>query len=187
MNFKEAWPLIDSVPGWMLKDECKLLFENARDCKAEGVIMEIGSYLGRSTSALCLGTLATTPPGKPTMVYTVDPHHGWPRKKGGSTYPEFILHMKRLHLMSVVKPITGTSEQAHVDWNKPIRFLFIDGMHDYPAVKLDYDLWVPHVTKGGVIALHDTATWDGPKKVIADAWKGKNIIRTCEISAIIRE
>ena len=48
--------------------------------------------------------------------------------------------------------------------NEPIEFLFIDGDHEYNAVKLDFDLWEPKVMNGGIIAFHDSNA-PGPGKV----------------------
>ena len=45
-----------------------------------------------------------------------------------------------------------------------IDFLFIDGDHEYGAVKADYDNFAPFVRKGGIIGFHDVASGD-PQKV----------------------
>ncbi len=38
---------------------------------------------------------------------------------------------------------------------RPVDFLFLDGDHRYEAVKRDFDLYVPLVRPGGIVALHD--------------------------------
>jgi Methyltransferase domain len=40
-------------------------------------------------------------------------------------------------------PLIMTSEEAVRGWNKPIRFLWIDGDHRYEPMKLDFKLWEP--------------------------------------------
>jgi hypothetical protein len=57
-------------------------------------------------------------------------------------------------------------------WDKPIDYLFIDGDHNYEAVKQDYESWVKHVVCNGIIAIHDSACyrngpefWPGPSKL----------------------
>jgi len=185
MKFETAWPLINTIPGWMEKDECEFLFETAKTCRGQGVIVEIGTYLGRSTSALCLGTLASEKYGRVSPVYTIDTHHGIEPSECNVTYSEFMAYMKKLNLMSVVKPIVNTSEKANDKWTTPIKFLFIDGDHSFKSVSQDYEMWSPYVTKGGVIALHDTVSWHGPKKLVQKKWKNKKIIKVGEISAII--
>jgi len=39
--------------------------------------------------------------------------------------------------------------------------LFIDAEHSYEASKLDFDLWSPHVVRGGLVCLHDIGHWRG--------------------------
>ena len=49
------------------------------------------------------------------------------------------------------------SHEAAQGWTGSIDFLFIDGDHSLPAVRQDWDDWVPHVTFDGIVALHDAA------------------------------
>lgn len=53
-----------------------------------------------------------------------------------------------------------------------IDYLFIDGDHQYDAVKQDFEDWYPLVKKGGIISIHDSACnrqgpmyWPGPSKL----------------------
>lgn len=57
-------------------------------------------------------------------------------------------------------------------WDKKIDYLFIDGDHNYEAVKKDFEEWYPHVIIGGIISLHDSAAnrrgpffWPGPSQL----------------------
>lgn len=36
-----------------------------------------------------------------------------------------------------------------------LNFLFIDGDHNYEAVRKDFDQWTPLITPGGLLAMHD--------------------------------
>jgi len=51
-------------------------------------------------------------------------------------------------------------------WTKPIRLLRIDGDHRYESTKLDFALWEPHGVEGGILAMHDTISKKGPKRVL---------------------
>lgn len=46
----------------------------------------------------------------------------------------------------------------------PFDFLFIDGDHSYPGVRRDFELYVPLVRPGGIVALHDVSV-EQPGKV----------------------
>jgi len=63
-------PLIADIPGWLTDEEGEALFELARQCRGDGVIVEIGSWKGKSTVCLGLGSQA----GSATPIYAVDPH-----------------------------------------------------------------------------------------------------------------
>jgi hypothetical protein len=47
--------------------------------------------------------------------------------------------------------------------------VFIDGAHDYESVKQDFDDWFHKVVDGGIVALHDTVTFPGPRQVVRDS------------------
>src|SRR2546430_15818807 len=46
-------PLIADIPGWLTDEEGEALYELARRCSGDGVIVEIGSWEGQA--AVCLG------------------------------------------------------------------------------------------------------------------------------------
>jgi hypothetical protein len=55
------------------------------------------------------------------------------------------------------------------NWSEKIDYLFIDGDHNYDAVKQDFEEWYSHVSKDGIIAFHDSSAnrggpffWKGP-------------------------
>src|SRR5712691_13572252 len=63
-------PLIADVPGWLTDEEGEALYDLARACTGKGVIVEIGSWVGKSTICLGRGSLA----GASVPIYAVDPH-----------------------------------------------------------------------------------------------------------------
>lgn len=163
-NVLEIKELVKDIdPGASILDaEGRLLYKLASKCK-QGVIVEIGSWKGRSTIWLAKGARA--------KVYAIDPHEGTRTHKYGgceNTYDEFIKNMERAGVSDMVVPVVKTSEEAVKDWDKPVGLIFIDGEHSCEAVKFDFDNWVPHLVEGGVIALHDTIAYEGPRKVVID-------------------
>jgi hypothetical protein len=67
----------------------------------------------------------------------------------------------------IVIPIVDISENAIKTFHDEVEFIFIDGDHEYNAVKLDFDLWYPKVINGGIMCFHDTFQF-GPCKVVWD-------------------
>ena len=135
------------VPGWRSDEEAVTLYELARGCTGRGVIVEIGSFKGRSTICLALGSQA----GRSVPVYAIDPGHGWKR------FAEFQANIRRAGIEAVVTPIAAASAEAFSSFPEPaIELLFIDGSHRYDLVDLDVHLWTQKLVDGGMLAMHDT-------------------------------
>ncbi len=169
MNLEETKKIVSKVDGWITNKEGELLYHLAKNCKGNGKIVEIGSWKGKSTILLAYGSKS----GNNVGIYAIDPHTGSPEHKElyGEvwTFEEFKKNIKNAKVEDIITPIIKTSEEAAKNFNEPIELIFIDGKHDYEQVKLDFKLWFPRVIDGGIIALHDTTLWPGPKKVFEDS------------------
>jgi predicted O-methyltransferase YrrM len=151
-------PLIADVPGWLTDEEGEALFELARACSGSGVIVEIGSWKGKSTICLGLGSRA----GASVPVYAVDPHADY-------RFGDFKTNVERAGITDLVRPIASLSQPAADNFEEPIELLFVDGSHEYDLVLEDFEKWVPKVVEGGWVAFHDTTWTAGPRKVVGDA------------------
>ena len=153
---------VESIEGWLSINEGKYL-ESAvtKTSHLPGVVVEIGSFCGKSTIWLAQ---------KNSKVYAVDPHLGEisPEEKmhRPPSYKIFIHNLKTARVLSKVHPIVKTSEKAAVTWKKKIRVLFIDALHDEQNASNDFRLWTAHLVDGGIIAIHDSfRRWCGSEKV----------------------
>ena len=159
---------MDKVEGWLLDQEGALLYDLAKSCEGRGVIVEIGSWKGKSTICLGKGSQA----GKGVRIYAIDPHTGSSehKEKLGTvwTFDEFRLNISSAGVDDVVVPIVKTSNDAAREFSQPIELIFIDGAHEYDAVKLDFELWFPKVIDGGIMGFHDTTVGDGPRDVVRE-------------------
>jgi hypothetical protein len=46
------------------------------------------------------------------------------------------------------------------NWSgKDIDFLFDDGAHTNPALRMNLDYWLPFVKENGIVAIHDCRPW----------------------------
>jgi len=156
-DFAPVRELIKDVPGWLSDEEGEALYELARECTGKGVIVEIGSWKGKSTICLGLGARA----GNGVRIFAVDPHADY-------RHGEFKENIDRAGIADLVTPVKGLSQDVVGEFDEPIELLFVDGSHDEDDVRTDFDQWVPKVVEGGVVAFHDTTWHDGVRKVVAD-------------------
>jgi len=126
------------------------LYELAKE--STGLIVEIGSCVGKSTIAMALGSLA----GGKFPVYAIDP---WKNPLHEKEFIDNIHSAKVSHLVRMVKAFSMGAWQMYQNGTIPtfeegFSLLFIDGAHAYKSVKEDLQ-WVSLVKKGGMIAFHD--------------------------------
>jgi predicted O-methyltransferase YrrM len=148
----------------MPPDEGVALYEAA--AASPGPFLEVGTYCGKS--AVYLGAAARE---VDTVLFTVDHHRGSEENQAGwehheadlvdpeigvmDTLPHFRRTIFDADLEGVVIAVIGDSPLVAEHWTTPLGFLFIDGGHGSEPAHRDYEGWVPHVTVGGTLAIHD--------------------------------
>lgn len=158
--------MAEQATGFMPVDEGRALYEAAQRYAGDGIIVEIGTYCGKS--AIYLGAAARE---TGATVYTIDHHHGSEEHQPGWEYhdtslvdPEtgrfdtvttFRRTMVRAELTDTVIGVVGPSVTVARHWTSPIRLLFIDGGHTEEAAQRDFGGWAHWVAAGGVLAIHD--------------------------------
>jgi predicted O-methyltransferase YrrM len=154
---------VHTLPGMLTAAEVECLFKLGQFNDRAGVIVEIGSWKGKSTVALARGASRV----HDEKIYAIDPHGVLPEEGYlQDTSAEFLDNIKRAGVEARVVPMIMTSEAAAQRWDKPIRLLWIDGDHRYEPAKLDFTLWEPFLVEGGILAMHDTIRKNGPKRVL---------------------
>jgi len=135
------------IPGWLTAEEGRRLAHLASRVPASQVIVEIGSYAGRSTSFLASGSRH----GNQALTFAVDVwKHG-----GGCPLEVFEHHLQAQNLRHLVQPLPGLSSEVRKWWNRTIGLLFIDGAHDWESVRTDFEDWTPLLAAEGWLAVHD--------------------------------
>ena len=184
------------VEGFLLDSEGYALMALATEGSCDGEIVEIGSFMGRSTCWLATGSKGAGR-GK---VFAVDHFRGSPEhQKGehdecevllteGSTLGKFNKNITNVGIDDYVVPIVASSEEAVKDWDKPIRLLFIDGDHSYEESKKDFELWSPFVVDGGLIAFHDVQNAEGVTRFYVELMSAPEhfveIMQVCSLAVI---
>lgn len=154
-GFREAFASARRIPGWLSRAESEALYELASSISPDLAIVEIGSYLGRSTAFLGLGASDSG------SVYAVDPHTGDRSQvdagfEGIDTSQQFLRNMQSVGVSSKVRPLIMTSLQAASEWEGgAIGFLFVDGWHSAEAVFEDGTAWAPHLARNAFVVFDD--------------------------------
>jgi predicted O-methyltransferase YrrM len=166
-------------------------------------IVELGSYTGKSTACLAVGSAE----GAGARIYAIDlwlqgardadgfrrilPAEEPNQSRGGEfsvqTWKYFQARMARWDTQHLVVPITGATQDEAEGFTDPIGLLFIDAEHSYRAVKRDFAMWTPKVVAGGTVCLHDyhrnSSTKQGIKQVVdeQDEWAVIKVVRSMAV------
>jgi len=152
-----------TIPGWMSERELTWLAMRAQECN---IIVEFGSFYGRSTRALADNTDG--------VVYAVDPWNGdYPDESGVAlkavnTYvmPQFVRNLEDHIANDKVFPVRGYSFNFVMKCS--VDMVFIDGDHRYESVKKDILKAQELLRDGGIICGHDYnhPLWTGVNKAV---------------------
>lgn len=156
LNTKEILDRMEKVDGWFSRQNGSLLLKSCVEALGKTSsknVVEIGSFKGRST--VVLGSVAKD---TKSMVWAVDPHEGDLVGPHGhhAVAPTFEIFTETIKSTGLNEWVTPVRQRAsEVKWDKPIAFLFIDGLHDYSNVSSDYKKFSPFVEQTGLLAFHD--------------------------------
>lgn len=148
------------IDGWCSETELSWLAQKASE---HYLILEIGSWLGRSTRALGDNT--------PGWVWAVDTWQGseehqqlLSQKPQDWLYESFLRNMQGL---SNVMPMRMSSLEASLRLEGADGFdmVFIDAAHDYQSVKQDIEAWSVLCRPGALLCGHDY-NWPEVRKAV---------------------
>jgi predicted O-methyltransferase YrrM len=155
-----------AAKGFMPEDEGAFLHRIARERLAEGPVLEVGSYCGKS--AIYLGAAAREVGG---TVFTLDHHRGSEENQAGwehhdpslvdpelglmDTLPTFRRTIARALLEEHVVALVGASATVARHWRTPLSLLFIDGGHAEVHAQGDYSGFAQWLVPGGALVIHD--------------------------------
>jgi len=176
----DIWKMM-SVEGQILREEAVLLYKLASRVR-DGAIVEIGSFRGKSTTALALGSRA----GSSVPVFAIEPHEEFVGVLGGrfgaADRSVFFRNMLQAECLDIVRLVNLGAEIVARCWDQPIGLLFIDGDHRYESVKRDFEGFAPWVNQRGLIAFHDSNV--DPGRVIREALTTGDYDQVLEVGSI---
>lgn len=155
---------INNVYGWLSIAEAELLAWTTEKAlgilPAPQIIVEVGSYHGKST--VVIGSVVKNKFPEARIV-SIDPHDGklGAADQGLKQFPpsleSFKKNIQNAGISDVVELVPHQCRE--VKWNRPVSFLFVDGLHDYMNVSRDFLHFSEWFVSGAYIAFHDYADY----------------------------
>ncbi len=169
------------VEGYLSEDAGRLLFDFAKQVPEDGLIVELGSYKGKST--ICLAQAGR-------RVWAVDHFQGEHLRDlddqanahsdhyTGRYWDAFLDNIQRYGVADQVRvieqdtadgpPKTLVFADASAGGVPLVDLLFVDAAHDYTSVAADLAAWEPFMKPEGVIAFDD-CNFDGVARAVSEA------------------
>lgn len=141
------------IEGLTKQAELELLQALALSMPAGALVVEVGSFRGRSTVAIAAG-LEHIHGSRLVAVDTFAGDPGWESvvdvTEARRLFDQNTAHIPFLEvLQNGSVPAASAFEAGSVDW------VFIDALHDYESVRDDIRAWAPKMKPGGLISGHD--------------------------------
>ena len=170
------------IPGWTRGEEAVALAWASASLPQVAVIVEIGSFLGRS-AVLLAGARKLRGSGQ---VHCIDPFDASGDTFSASVYQAiegsldsplrhcFDQNIRRAGLTDWVVVHPGYAHDIAAHWHQPVDMLFMDGDQSYASVRQTYESWAPWLKPGGVLAVHNSrpgkyqAGHDGHRRLIVE-------------------
>lgn len=158
-SFDEALEAVEQVDGWMSPDQAQRLYNAAAATHQGEIIVEIGSFRGRSTIVLA----SAAPPG--VHIVAIDPHAGndrGPQEIDGfeaaaaTDHDLFNANLAAAGVAERVHHIRSFSDVAHDEVVGELAVLYVDGAHRYAPARSDIREWGARVAPGGTLLIHDS-------------------------------
>jgi predicted O-methyltransferase YrrM len=147
-EFDDVATVSSSIPGWLTREQARVLFEAAAAVPPGGCVVEIGSHRGRSTVVLA----SALPPG--ARMVAVDPFVTDWRYGGADTEQALTRNLQAAGVAGIVEVRRSTSAVALARWAGPVDLLYVDGKHDVLSLLRDLR-WARWLPDGGTVLVHD--------------------------------
>lgn len=152
-------PYKEDIPGYMTRTDFKAVEALAACIPPKGILVEIGSYYGKSSWAWAHSVHPTV------KVFCIDPWEGSVSNKAqpplgrSASIEEFLDNVKDCPNIVPIKGFSPTMQ-----WDSALRpdLVFVDGNHKAPHVNNDLAFWSSQLHPFGILCGHDFNPWAFP-------------------------
>lgn len=168
---------VEEIPGWFSYQSLYDFF--VRQSSNDSIIVEIGSFLGKSTKYLLDKVIESK---KNIHVVAIDTfkgtlnedfHMNFVSQYGGDLYQEFSQNVD-VTKMTVLKE--NSNDACHYFANGTIDFLMIDGDHSYEGVTADIKNYFYKMKPGGFMSGDDYNVFSSTTLAVNDFFKGSHLL-----------
>lgn len=178
---KDAEMMINGIEGYLIGSDITFLQQKSRELPTDGVYLEIGSWMGLSSTIFAQQLIDIGNNG--ASIHCVDTWMGSEEHqeldviKNDALYEKFLSNIKRVGVDHMITPHRMSSPDLATQWDGTLLdMIFVDGDHTFDGCYKDTMAWYKWLKPGGVIFGHD-ATEDSPvmnaaKKAALDLNRG---------------
>jgi hypothetical protein len=158
-SFEDAFAAARPVEGWLTEAQARRLWDSARLVPERGLVVEIGSFRGRSAIVLA-SALADR-----ARLVAIDPHAGGDRgpqeieaetARGEADHRAFEANLRAARVAERVEHVRLMSSDAHGSVDAGVDLLYVDGAHRLGPARDDIVRWGGRVRDGGTMLVHDS-------------------------------
>jgi predicted O-methyltransferase YrrM len=158
-SFEDAFARAASIEGWLSEAQARRLWDAARRVPAGGLLVEIGSFRGRSAVVMASAL------GDRARLVAIDPHAGGDRgpqeiaaeaERGEADNRAFAANLRAAGVEARVELVRRMSSDAHEAVDGVIDVLYVDGAHRFGPAREDIVRWGERVREGGTMLVHDS-------------------------------
>lgn len=160
----------ETIEGFLSPNEMRFLVLTGACPRAKGTVLEIGSFKGRSTFILASAAALAGEDKIHAVDPLIAPSETDPDLGGEqSSEADFRRNLEAHGVADSVEFHKDFSYRLAERWEGPIRLLWIDGDHTHKGTKADLDGFLPHLSDGAIVAIHDVLhEFEGGVRVFAE-------------------
>lgn len=162
---------VEGVRGFLSTGDMTSLFEHARNLPKDGVLLEVGSFMGLSSILMANALIASGNTGG--RIICVDTWQGSVEHQEMEVIQEnrlfetFQENIRNANVSHIIRPIRKPSVEAAKEFSDAsLDRIYIDGDHSFEGCYTDLEAWYPKLKPGGLLFGHDCAPNEDVRRAV---------------------